>query len=70
MFEDANDLMILSYVCVADKVFDEMVTGYELTWSIVGVYWRQAVTSVVYGSLGKLGKKKERKKKKGRIKKN
>ena len=47
-----------------------MVTGYELAWAVLGVYWRQAVTSVVYGSLGKLGKKKEGKKKEGIIKKN
>ena len=47
-----------------------MVTGYELAWAVLEVYWRQAVTSVVYGSSGKLNKKKERKKKKGRIKKN
>ena len=60
--------MISSYVCVADKVLDDMVTRYRLAWAVLGVYWRQAVTSVVYGNLGKLSNNKERKKKKGRIK--
>ena len=69
-FEDANDQMILNYVCEADKVLVEMVTGYEvyeMAWAILGVYWRQAFTEV-YGDLGNLVKKKERRKEELRIK--